>query len=210
MGISIQQAQALLAGQEGVFGQQRDDVGVSLQSTDSYIIGLGANFVRDARDNLNKADRTASGSLETSIVPTLVEFGNGVNIIEIRVNDYYKFVDAGVQGLKGGRSTKGYKFRYLGVSKKMANALAAYITSEGLSIRNTEDAVSSRERKRKGIQTSPLMRAAVRMGLGIKRKGLKPSGFWTDAITELERDIATGIGNALRIDVIEIVSNPTP
>ncbi len=41
----------------------------------------------------------------------------------------------------------------------------------------------------------------------IKRKGLEPTKFWTDALTELERDIATGVARALKIDVIENIGN---
>ena len=206
MAISIAQAQAALGNGVAKFGQQRDAVGVSLAETDAAIVHAAAKFVQDAVDNLNKKDRTSSGSLEKSIVPVVKEWSNGINIIEIYVNDYYKFVDAGVQGLKMGRSTKGYKFRTPYGSKKMVDNLEREIIDGRGKIRNTKVAVSDREKKRKGIPDSPSRAAAKQWAFFIKRKGLEPSNFWTDALRELERDIATGVASALRIDVFENVA----
>jgi hypothetical protein len=204
MAISLSQAQAqLLSGSFlDTLGQQRDDVGVSLSATDSALLRLASRFVLDAQENLIKADRNSSGGLSKSIVPRVVEFGNGVNIVQILVAPYYKFVDSGVQGLKGGNSLKGYKFRYAGVSKLMADNLEAWVKRESIAFRNTKKAVTTREQKRSTI-TSASRKTAIQIGRAIKRKGLKPTRFWTDALNELEKDIATGIASALRIDVIE-------
>ena len=205
MAVSTAQAQAALlqGGSLDFIGDQRDDIGVSLKETDSALLRVAAKFVQDCRDNLNPSDRTASGELEKSIVPVVVEFGNNINIIDINVLFYYKFVDAGVKGLRSGSSTKGYSFKTAFPSKNMVDNLEAYIKSEGLAITNTKVALSTRERKRKGMPIPESRKAAIRMGIAIKRKGLDTSNFWQDALTELERDIATGVADALKIDIIE-------
>jgi len=204
MAISISQAQQALlsSGNLTSFGQQRSDVGVSLDATDSAILRLTSRFVLDAQDNLQKADRNSGGQLSESIQPKVLEWGNGVNIVQVLVAFYYKFVDSGVQGLKGGNSLKGYKFRYAGVSKSMLDNLEAWVKREAIAFRNTKKAVTPREQRRATI-TSASRATAYSIGLSIKRKGLKPTRFWTDALNELEKDIATGVASALRIDVIE-------
>ena len=208
MAISIAQAQQALLGSGALdtLGQQRDEVGVALAATDAAIIRAAAKFVQDVEANLRQSDRISSGSLLDSVQPVVKEWGNGVNIIEIMVNDYYKFVDAGVKGLKRGRSTKGYQFRTPYGSKRMVDNLEREILEGRAKIINTKVAVTTREKKRKGTPDTPSRAAAKRWAFFIKRKGLEPSNFWTDAVRELERDIATGVASALRIDVIENVT----
>ncbi len=204
MAMSLSQAQAqLLSGSYlDTTGQQRDDVGVLLDRTDSAILRVTGKFVMDAQGNLIKADRNSSGELTDSIQPRVVEWGNGINVVQVMVAYYYKFVDSGVQGLKGGNSLKGYRFRYAGVSKSMADNLEAWVKRESIAFRNTKKAVTTREKKRSTI-TSASRATAIQIGRSIKRKGLKPTRFWTDALNELEKDIATGVASALKIDVIE-------
>jgi hypothetical protein len=59
MAISISQAQAqLLSGSFlDTLGQQRSDVGVSLDATDTALLRLASRFVLDAQENLQKSDR---------------------------------------------------------------------------------------------------------------------------------------------------------
>lgn len=183
-------------------GQNRDDVGVALAATDAAIIRAAARFIEDAVDNLIKSDRISSGYLQDSIKPVVKQWENGVNIIQIMVADYYKFVDRGVKGLKGGNSLSGYQFRTANPSKRMVDAIEAWVRHEKLTFKNTKVAVSPREHKRATIESASRATAYM-IAKSIKRKGLKPSRFWTDAIEELEKDIATGVADALRIDVIE-------
>lgn len=206
MAISIAAAQAALlsGGDLDTIGQQRDDAGVSLAATDAAVIRLASKFVQDASDNLNRVDRQSSGKLERSIVPEVVEFGGGISVINIMVAFYYKFVNKGVKGLRGGSSKAGYKFRTPNPSRKMVAAIKEWISREGNAFRNTKVAVTTREKKR-GKMADMATRNAWLAARAIKRKGLQPTSFWDDAIVELEKDIATGIAEALRIDVIENV-----
>jgi hypothetical protein len=45
--------------------------------------------------------------------------------------------------------------------------------------------------------------AAFAVARAIKKKGIKGSKFWTDAVKTLEEQFANEVANALRIDVIE-------
>jgi hypothetical protein len=59
MAMSISQAQAqLLSGSFlDTLGQQRNDVGTSLDATDAALLRLAGMFVLDAQQNLIKADK---------------------------------------------------------------------------------------------------------------------------------------------------------
>jgi hypothetical protein len=203
MAQSIAQAQAaLLAGGNYSTGESRAAIGDELKATDSAVIRAAARFVEDAQNNLRKTDRISTGFLQDSIKPKVKEWGNGINIIQIMVADYYKFVDRGVKGLKGGNSLSNYQFKFANPSKKMVDALEKWVKKEGIKFRNTKVAVTTREQKRAKI-TSVSRSTAYMIGKSIKRKGLKPTRFWTDALAELEKDIATNVADALKIDVVE-------
>ena len=212
MALSFAQAQQGLLATSflDTLGQQRTDVGDPLTATDAAVIRAAARFVQDATDNLIKADKVSSGNLSDSIKPVVKEWGNGVNIIQIMVADYYKFVDRGVKGWadkKGSGSP--YQFKKGSgkgggnpASNPMVVSIRKWLIRESRAVKNIKIAVTPREQKRKKIVDTST-REASRIAYFIKRNGLAKSNFWTDAITELEKDIATGVANALRIDVIE-------
>lgn len=203
MAQSIAQAQAaLLAGGNYSTGTLSSEIGDELKRTDSAVIRAAAKFVDDAEQNLRRLDINSSGFLNDSIRPVVKEWGNGVNIIQVMVASYYKFVNDGVKGLKGGNSLSNYQFKYANPSKKMVDSLEKWVKKEGIKFRNTKVAVTTREQKRAKI-SSVSWSTAFAIGKSIKRKGLKPTRFWTDALAELEKDIATGVASALKIDVIE-------
>jgi hypothetical protein len=211
MAISIPQAQTiLLAGGNYSRGERKQDIGDELAETDAAIIRAAARFVQDAKDNLIKSDSVSSGTLEKSIVPKVKEWGNGVNIIQIMVADYYKFVDKGVKGWKDNKgSGSKYQFKRGSGSKGGNPASNPFIVSirkwlirESRAFKNTKVAVTAREQKRAKI-TDTSTREAMKIAYFVKKGGLRRTGFWTDALAELEKDIATGVADALRIDVIE-------
>jgi hypothetical protein len=211
MAQSIAQAQAaLLAGGNYSTGTQRQDIGDELQETDAAIIRAAARFVQDARDNLVKSDSVSSGFLEKSIVPKVKEWGNGVNIIQIMVADYYKFVDKGVKGWKDNKgSGSPYQFKR-GSGNRSGNpasnpfivSLRKWLIKESRAFRNTKVAVTAREQKRAKI-TDTSTREALKVAYFVKKGGLRKTNFWSDALAELEKDIATNVANALRLDVVE-------
>jgi hypothetical protein len=219
MALSFAQAQQVLLNASGLdpIGDNRNDLGVSLDRTNSAVIRAAARFVIDARDNLQKADKISSGHLESSIQPKLVQFNNGVTIIDIYVANYYKFVDKGVMGWadrKGSGSE--YKFKkgsgkrgtgaYNPLSNPMVLSIRKWLIKENRAFRNTKVAVTAREHKRaKIVDTSTA--TASRIAFFVKRHGIEKTNFWADALRELEKDIATGVASALRLDVIETFSS---
>ena len=214
MAISFAQAQANLLATDfldsiGVSPKQFGGETVQLNALAKTVIKSSAEFAANAKDNLNQADRVASGSLLDSIEPKVVELGVN-NVVDIYVNDYYKFVDKGVKGWKD-RSGSGspYAFKAPGgstgaKSSKMVTAIRKWLIKEGIKIRNTKKAITPREGRRLNI-TDTSTSAAIVIAGKIRRDGLRKTDFWTKAIRQLEQDFANDIAGALRIDVSEQV-----
>ncbi len=83
---------------------------LALQLVAQYV----ESFESKVADELNRLDKVDTGNLASSIKFETTETANGI-IINVFVNDYYKFVDSGVRG-KGQNNintTSPYKFRYL-------------------------------------------------------------------------------------------------
>jgi hypothetical protein len=179
----------------------------ALTETSAAILKVAGEFIEDCEANLIKADRVSSGSLTDSMKPVIVEAGVN-NIIDIYINDYYKFVDKGVKGWqdkKGSGSPYQFK-RPSGKGKgtsKMVTAIRKWIVFENKAIQNTKVAINAREGRRKKI-TDPTTKEAIKVSGIVRRDGLKRTGFFTDAVRTLEDKLGRGVAEALRIDVIEL------
>jgi len=138
--------------------------------------------------------------------PVVVESGVN-NIIDIYVNDYYKFVDKGVRGWqdkKGSGSPYSFK-KPTGAKKgnsKMVASVRKWVVRESISFRNTKQPINSRENRRSKI-TDTSTRTAIVISGKIRKDGLKKTGFFTTAVRTLEDKLGRGVADALRIDVIE-------
>ena len=84
----------------------------------------------------------------------------------------------------------------------MVTAIRKWVIRERLAIKNTKVAINPREQRRKSI-TDTSTRTAIVIAGQIRRKGLKRTNFFSDAVRNLEGKLATGVADALRIDVIE-------
>jgi hypothetical protein len=207
MAISFAQAQAQLLATDFLdsIGQTPQQVGgetVELNNVAKTVIKASAQFAAAAKLNLQQRDQVSSGTLSDSIKPEVVELGAN-NIVDIYVADYYKFLDKGVKGYTG-QGSGPYQFKNPFVGRKMVNEIQKWLKREGLGARNVKVAVSSRENRRMQIGDGSSSRStAFAVARAIKKKGIKGSKFWTDAVKTLEEQFANEVANALRIDVIE-------
>jgi hypothetical protein len=123
---TIAQAQAKLGGRaftgtgmsKGVF-VPKEDMPLALQMVAEYV----KEFESRVATELDRVGRVDTGNLASSITYETTETANGL-IIEVYVNDYYKFVDKGVRGVGRGNinTTSPYKFRFLNPSKNGKNS----------------------------------------------------------------------------------------
>lgn len=163
-------------------------------------------FERMTANKLNVLDRVDTGSLASSIKFETTETKNGL-IIEVFVNDYYKFVDKGVRGVssKNINTTSPYRFKYANPSKSHVEAMRGWIRRNGLKSR-AKDVQKYGRIGRENRQPEDLRLAKI-IARSIKKKGLRETGFWTDSINEVFKDFDIKMSQALGIDIVVNLQN---
>jgi hypothetical protein len=200
---TIAQAQAKLGGRaftgtgisKGVF-VPKEDMPLALQMVAEYVEA----FERRTADELNRLDKVDTGGLASSIRFETTETANGI-IIEVYVNDYYKFVDKGVRGVgkNNENTTSPFRFRYLNPSKSHVSAIRKWIARNGIKSRATDvkkyGAVGRENRQPEDVRLAKIIARSI------KSKGLRRTSFWTDSINETFKDFDAKMSQALGIDV---------
>lgn len=209
MALSIAQAQAKVSSSDyeswgvakSVFVPKKT-MPVALQLVAEYVKA----FEEKVADRLNALDRVDTGNLASSINFETTETKDGL-IIEVFVNDYYKFVDRGVRGI--GRNnintTSPYRFRYANPSKSHVQAIRGWIS-------RNRDKVKARDVQKYGAigreKRQPQdITVAWLVARNIKRRGLRQTGFWTDSINEVFKDFDIKMSQALGVDIVVNLEN---
>ena len=181
---------------------------VELLTVEAMIQEYIKEFTTKAENNLKKAGAVSSGSLSESIRPETTILPNGI-AFKIYVNDYYKFVDEGVKGVgKNNRNTTSpYKFRFLNPSKSHVDAIRKWIRENGIKARVTDvKKYGALGQERKQPKEKDLAYIVAR---SIKSKGLRRTGFWSDAFDTTFKDfgpkMAEAMGADIRIDLRNMI-----
>lgn len=124
---------------------------------EKFILEVANKVTEDLREYI-QANANNNGALAQSVV----WFPTGALSFEIQADDYYKFVDQGVNGIAVNHASV-FSFRYPGVSYNMAKAIQEW----------------------KGLEMSH----AFAVASNIKQRGLKPKYITESVITDelLER-----------------------
>jgi len=172
---------------------------VRLTDTAKTMVQLAANYANLIVEKLNQKDAASSGALADSVQPTELEFDGVTYTIKVQAKDYISFVDAGVNGWAVNRGSV-YSFKTKGVDPngEMVKSVKAYLKREGASARNVKVGISKRENK--GISADD--RNAITAAYMIKRQGIEPKRFLSDATSEMEVIIKSEFGAAFKIDLI--------
>jgi hypothetical protein len=182
---------------------------VKLTDVENTVIQLGAAYVDAITNEIEKKDVKSSGNMQELITPTDVEYNNGTYTIGINAPAYASYQDEGVNGWAIDRGSR-FNFKKPGKrssktgdyqESKMVKSLKEWIQREGASARNVKVSVTDREKR--GMQMKDATtQAAVRAAYFIKRKGIKPTRFWTDGTKGFEEYMAKELGEAIKIDII--------
>lgn len=168
----------------------------------SALYQLAGGLVNDAQRNLNSADRVASGALSESMKildPRITRGGKNISI-DIELLYYYKFIDGGVKGTKGGAGK--YAFKNDGVGKKMRNEIRKWIIREGLKHKSDKySPITKREGKRKSI-TETSNQVAYVIARSIKQKGLKRTNFLAKAVKTARNNSRELLSKGFKVDII--------
>jgi hypothetical protein len=206
------QDRAIKSGFLDLTGDAKSDFGpVSLDSISQVLTDIAIEYVLAAQNNLLSSDAISSGALNDSIIPTEVQVMGSRLRVDINIADYYRFVDKGVSGWQtGGSSPYSFKKGGIGPNSPMVKAIRKWVIKEGLKQRasNVNKPISVREGKRMNRKiTDTSTQTAIAISQGIRKKGLKATNFWTKTGEEMQQVIKDRFGRALKVFVIENLSN---
>lgn len=170
--------------------------------TVNTLVQLAEQYISKLTTKIEEKDVASSGKLSDSITPTEVEVQGKVYSIGIETLKYASYQDEGVDGWANAQGSP-YKFKTKGVDPKgeMVKSVKEWMRREGKSARNVKVGISSREVRGRGIRNAQT-KAAVAAAFMIKRQGIKPTHFWSEATSEMALVIKNEFGAALKIDII--------
>lgn len=181
------------------------------KALETALYNIAVEFITAAADNLNEADRIASGGLLESIKPSEIVVLGKKMTININVLDYYKFIDKGVKGWRSGEpGDSPYAFKAPAgksgkKSSEMVTAIKKWLIKEGLksnsTSKNPKNAISARESRRQKITDTATSTAIMIAGM-VRSKGLNKTNFWTDAEATASKYAQKEFETALTISVI--------
>jgi hypothetical protein len=200
MSISKAQAAALAEGFLDGLGSERGEFQPRELYTELFLI-VG-ELIEAAQNNLNKANRIASGALSESLIADDPKKNGNVISVDMLMNFYGAFVNKGVKGTRSGHSTAGYSFKNEVVSRSMHDEIKNWIGTARIKIRsvNKYKGYGKHEVKQKTIAQFDATYAVAR---SIKQHGLKPTGFLDNAISKTSDKIEERLGAALVVDVLD-------
>lgn len=138
--------------------------------------------IEEAQRILKETGRNSSSTLSNSIQALPFEQSDGSFLVKVIAEDYYDFVNQGVDGLERSFGSP-YSFKNLGVGSKMKQAFSEFIRRKGikgLSWINNEG-----ERIQKILTTAKDYEgASYVLAKATKKRGIKPSHFMDIAFSQ--------------------------
>lgn len=173
----------------------------SLEIVSRTIIEFAVAFIDKARENINKSGSVDTGKLADGL--TQGELRRSKTSYELEVgyrssdpaSKYYDFVNKGVRGTDSGQPANSpYKFRSRTPSTNgpMVKAIEGWVKRQRISStrETSRTSVSSTARKRKAVSDiAQTKTTAFLIARSIKRKGLKRTGFFDNAVDQYFGDL---------------------
>jgi hypothetical protein len=170
---------------------------------------LATNISQIMKSNLIEANSSnASSSLLQSIIAVPTTKRGKDYLVVINGNNYAAFVDRGVSGTRR-KYNSPFSFKKETVSPAFQKSLMKWISKVGVPIQSrysqTKDLTKT---QRKKAQIDEKSKMAYAMGVGIKRKGIKPTLFIQNAISEqVVNDYAQALSKALGKQITTVMTN---
>lgn len=148
---------------------------------------------------MNAAGARAEGTLQESLRIQLTFEGLAFGF-ELYMEDYWKFVEEGVQGVGADNqnTTSPFKFKTINPSKKHVRAIERWMQFKGIAVDqpNTGEGLASGEITRQ--------QAAYNIARSIKRKGTKPVHFLSRSVSlsidDFKNALFKEVGFAIKVD----------
>ena len=199
----IQNSKETLSFLDGLGSNDRGDK-VQFNNISAALVELADFLITEARGNMDKKGNTATGGTASSMKASDV-FTNATKLqVDISIDSTYKFLDQGVKGVEGGTGKYQFKTKY--PNKKMALAILKWVRKRGIATKYK--AISKTERKNQRIKrmikkSDNLKGMAYAISTNIKKKGIKPTYFFSKAIEATKKEQKKVYAEALKLDIIE-------
>lgn len=212
-------SQGQIVGRVGRRGSQIKAIG--LPSVELLLIAAASNFILKVKENLNTLGIDDTGALSDGIeAGELQQDANGYSITvgypaNSKAAKYYDYVNKGVKGFDSGKSknnTSPYSFKKIlnkrgGVliGRSMLKNIASWVDRNG--VRRNDVSITKRQAKRESLskmvsEASKKKSIAYAVAVNIKKKGLKKTGYFDNAVQEyFGNDFSTAISKMIGQDV---------
>jgi hypothetical protein len=199
----IQNSKGTLSFLDGLGTKDRGDK-VEFNNVGAALVELADFLITEARGNMDKNGNTATGQTASSMKAGPLQTNASKLQVDISIDSTYKFLDQGVKGVEGGTGKFSFKSKY--PSKKMALAILKWMRKRGVAtkykaISKTE--VKNQRIKRMVKESNNLKGMAYAISTNIKKKGIKPTKFFTKAIEATKKEQKKRFADALKLDIIE-------
>jgi hypothetical protein len=177
-----------------------------LSNSAKALATLAGIIIGEATDNLEKGGNTATGNTASSMrALDIVTRGTSFEL-DIEIASTYKFINDGVKGVESGKGKYSFKTKY--ANKKMMRSILSWLKARSASGKIKYKAVSRNERKDKRInkivsEAKSRESLAYAVATNIKKKGIKPTKFFTKALATARKEQNKLFADALKIDIIE-------
>jgi hypothetical protein len=182
----------------------RGDV-LPLSETGKALVELAAFLIETATANLQRKGNIATGATASSMKIVNVDLNGPVKSLDVEILKTYDFLNSGVKGTNGG--TGKYQFKTKFANRKMMLAILKWLKKRSAGGKTKYKAVSANERKNKKInktvsQAKSRESLAYAVSVNIKKKGIKPTKFFTNAIRDTQKEAKKKLGAAIKFDII--------
>lgn len=196
--MSKAQAEFLTSGFDKLGESQSDFVTSNkMPRLEKLLASYATKVIKEAQKNLNKSNTIDTGAIN-QIVFEIEQDGVTFSVtIGYYANNpaskYFDYINKGVRGLEGNQNTP-YKFRTRFANKKMVDAILKWVKRNSIKPTETKK-ISKIERKRKSIRKMvetakdnnvTLRQLATGIAMGIKKKGLKSTHYFDNALDKLK------------------------
>lgn len=192
------------AGLDGLGSNDRGD-SVVLTKTAQVLVDMAENIITEAQKNLNRSGSTATGELESSMSISDIAINGSRMSCDVLIADRWEFTDQGVNGVEVNRGSK-FSFKTKKPSLGMQRSIKSWLRKRGeramkyKAISRTERKDQKIKRMKAGADSQDGLAWAV--ATSVKKKGIKPTKFFTKAIQSTEQKFADAIAEGVKLDII--------
>jgi hypothetical protein len=204
MGITANQVKFLKDNLLSKLGGERPNN--KLPIVEQILADYAKEFMDTANANADKAGLTYKGTIQTDLTFKVTQNGRSYEIaigypLDSPAAEYYDFQNKGVAGV-GKSIASPYSFKTMYPSRKMVTAIEEWVRFNNIASRAEDQTrnLSALQNKRK--QMTDTGSTAFGIAMGIKRKGIKRTLYFDNAITStFNKDFVNVLSKALAADV---------